>query len=63
MNSAGCVNAPVLDRILWLVVGVMGNSEFSDKRAQADIAALKEKPAMLSLLLDFMLDVLLLPYG
>ncbi|XP_037090667.1 proteasome adapter and scaffold protein ECM29-like [Pollicipes pollicipes] len=49
--------------LLSLVADVLGTADFSGERARADIAALREKPAVLDLLLDFMLDLLLLPYG
>ena len=51
------------DRLLSLVTGVLATADMNSERGRADLAKLKEKPAVLTLLLDFMLDLMLLPYG
>ncbi|XP_043224262.1 proteasome adapter and scaffold protein ECM29-like [Amphibalanus amphitrite] len=51
------------DSLLSLVTSVLATADLSNERGRADIDKLKEKPAVLTLLLDFILDLLLLPYG
>ena len=60
-----CVTAPrgTPCSLLSLVTGVLATADLSSERSRADLDKLKEKPAVLTLLLDFMLDLLLLPYG
>lgn len=52
------------DSLLLLMVPVFGHMKFPDTAEKtASLFGLRDKPAVAKLLLDFMLDLLLLPYG